>query len=232
MRRYQIIALGFAGTAFASASLAQTAATNTKADIIRAMSEPSGAKAEPAADDEESDVISLGGMKQKGFSLGLSGAGKKPAATTTAAVSTRTAPASRSSAQRAVSTRPAAVQNVGRGGLPSYGNALDMRVSFDLNSANLTEQGKAEARVFAEAIQSPELTGKRFIVAGHTDSIGGRAPNIELSRRRAQSVVDFLVAQGADRSRLVPAGYGFDRPRAGTSAADAGNRRVEFARAN
>jgi outer membrane protein OmpA-like peptidoglycan-associated protein len=41
-------------------------------------------------------------------------------------------------------------------------------------------------------------------------------------------MVDFLVGSGLDRSRFDVAGYGFDRPLAGTSAKDGANRRVEI----
>lgn len=49
-------------------------------------------------------------------------------------------------------------------------------------------------------------------IGSHTDA---RAPfeyNIKLSQRRAQSVVDWLVARGVSRSRLKPKGYGETRP--------------------
>jgi outer membrane protein OmpA-like peptidoglycan-associated protein len=107
-----------------------------------------------------------------------------------------------------------------------------MRVTFELGSAEMTEQAEAEASVFVKALQAPALAGSRFEVAGHTDSQGNRAYNIDLSRRRAQAVVDFLVAQGADGSRLVASGYGFDRPLRGTSPSAPANRRVEFSRSN
>lgn len=111
------------------------------------------------------------------------------------------------------------------------GPALDMRVAFEEGSAEMLEQAKAEARIFAEAMQKPELAAARFRVDGHTDSIGDRRYNLELSKRRAQAVVDFLVTQGADANRLIPVGHGFDRPRPGARPSDPANRRVEFARA-
>jgi outer membrane protein OmpA-like peptidoglycan-associated protein len=107
-----------------------------------------------------------------------------------------------------------------------------MRVSFALNSATLTDEGNREARTFADAVNTPKLSAQHFIVAGHTDARGNPLLNRKLSQRRAQSVVDYLVSQGVDRSRLVAAGFGSDRPLPGTSARDAGNRRVEFARTN
>ena len=78
---------------------------------------------------------------------------------------------------------------------------------------------------------SPSLSGMRFDVEGHTDAIGSRDYNIDLSRRRAQSVVEYLSSLGIDRSRLDPQGFGFDKPRAGTKPRDPRNRRVEFVKA-
>lgn len=114
--------------------------------------------------------------------------------------------------------------------VPARPDALDMRVTFALGSADMTEQARAEAREFARALQSPKLATMKFKVEGHTDAIGNRDYNLDLSKRRAQAVVDYLVAQGADGSRLIANGYGFDRPRPGLAPTASGNRRVEFAR--
>ena len=65
------------------------------------------------------------------------------------------------------------------------------------------------------------------MIEGHTDSIGGRDYNLDLSRRRAQAVVEYLTSLGVDASRLQVRGYGFDRPLDGRSAASVENRRVE-----
>ena len=52
-----------------------------------------------------------------------------------------------------------------------------------------------------------------FEVSGHTDSDGGAAYNLNLSQRRAQSVVNDLVTRyHIARSRLVAKGYGLTRP--------------------
>jgi outer membrane protein OmpA-like peptidoglycan-associated protein len=126
---------------------------------------------------------------------------------------------------RAVAAKPRAVaaKDVGRG-------RADLRVSFVTGSAELTEAGQREAMKFAEALQSPLLSGMRFRIEGHTDAVGGRESNLELSRRRAQAVVDYLAGKGADRTRFDVVGYGFDKPLAGTAATAAANRRVEVVR--
>jgi len=50
-------------------------------------------------------------------------------------------------------------------------------------------------------------------MASHTDRIGSQKYNQGLSQRRAQSVVDYLVANGIPKERLKPAGYGKSRPK-------------------
>jgi OOP family OmpA-OmpF porin len=67
-------------------------------------------------------------------------------------------------------------------------------------------------------------------VAGHTDSLGGRDLNMELSARRAEAVAAYLAGQGVARARLSARGYGPDRPRVSnaTPEGQAANRRIEF----
>jgi outer membrane protein OmpA-like peptidoglycan-associated protein len=67
-------------------------------------------------------------------------------------------------------------------------------------------------------------------VEGHTDSQGNAKYNKDLSQRRAQAVVDYLVKKGVDKARLQPLGFGMDKPIADnkTTAGRAQNRRVVF----
>ena len=67
-------------------------------------------------------------------------------------------------------------------------------------------------------------------VEGHTDSRGNAANNRKLSQKRAQAVVDYLVAKGVDAKRLIAVGYGPDRPIESnrTRVGRGKNRRVEF----
>ena len=50
-------------------------------------------------------------------------------------------------------------------------------------------------------------------MASHTDRVGSAKYNQGLSQRRAQSVVDYLIANGIPRERLKPAGYGESQPK-------------------
>jgi OOP family OmpA-OmpF porin len=101
-------------------------------------------------------------------------------------------------------------------------------VTFEFNSAQLTPNASTTLRRVAEALRGePNL---RAEIAGHTDSSGADDYNQRLSQERANSVLQFLVAQGIDRGRLVARGYGEGQPVAdnGTEAGRDLNRRVEF----
>lgn len=67
-------------------------------------------------------------------------------------------------------------------------------------------------------------------VMGHTDSTGSEQYNLDLSRRRAESVANYLVSRGVNRARIETIGYGEQYPVAdnGTESGRAQNRRVEI----
>lgn len=67
-------------------------------------------------------------------------------------------------------------------------------------------------------------------IEGHTDSVGNDASNLRLSQRRANSVRDYLIAQGIDPNRLIAVGFGETMPIASNATASGRslNRRVEF----
>ncbi len=67
-------------------------------------------------------------------------------------------------------------------------------------------------------------------VDGYTDSVGGKAYNLDLSRRRAAAVRTWLIKHGIDANRLVARGFGMSNP-VGDNSTDEGrqlNRRVEL----
>jgi outer membrane protein OmpA-like peptidoglycan-associated protein len=70
----------------------------------------------------------------------------------------------------------------------------------------------------------------RVSIEGHTDSVGGPAPNLRLSERRAEAVLDYLVAKGISPERLEAQGFGLTKPIASnkTVSGRARNRRTEF----
>jgi outer membrane protein OmpA-like peptidoglycan-associated protein len=101
-------------------------------------------------------------------------------------------------------------------------------VDFEFNSTRLTAPAQETLDQVAGALQSqPELLVE---IQGHTDSIGTDAYNLNLSKRRAESVKSYLVSKGLAASSLTAQGYGKAKPIASNATAEgrAQNRRVEF----
>lgn len=133
-----------------------------------------------------------------------------------------------SASRYAGSARPAA-GSVGKMVVPSTRKSLDMRLTFELGSAELTPEARTQADIFARQLKEASGT-RQFVIEGHTDNVGSSAYNLDLSRQRAQSVVRYLVDHGVPQDKLRAVGYGFQHPREGTPASDPGNRRVEIVR--
>lgn len=103
------------------------------------------------------------------------------------------------------------------------------KVYFATNSAVIEERSFGLLKQVALTLKAHALI-ELVRVEGHTDDVGGREMNLDLSQRRAESVVAFLVEQGVDKARVTPKGFAFDRPLVpnDTEAHRAENRRVEF----
>lgn len=101
-------------------------------------------------------------------------------------------------------------------------------VNFGHDSANIDASSAVVLDVAAETLRSnPNV---RVGVEGHTDSTGSDAYNESLSKRRANSVRDYLVKSGVSADRLVTSGYGEAQPVASNDNEDGRrmNRRVEL----
>jgi outer membrane protein OmpA-like peptidoglycan-associated protein len=83
-------------------------------------------------------------------------------------------------------------------------------------------------QVVATLKANPEITKLR--VEGHTDDRGSDVWNLDLSKRRAKRVREYLVSQGIDSKRIESEGYGETQPidTNTTAAGRDNNRRVEF----
>jgi outer membrane protein OmpA-like peptidoglycan-associated protein len=110
------------------------------------------------------------------------------------------------------------------------GQRVNLRLTFVTGSAALTPAARAQAEIFARSLLMPQLRNMRFLIEGHTDSVGTRDRNILLSQRRAQTLADFLAAAGVSRDRLEVRGYGPDRPLPSLPSTAGENRRVEAVR--
>jgi OOP family OmpA-OmpF porin len=101
-------------------------------------------------------------------------------------------------------------------------------VEFELNSDVLTPIGAALLDEIIEALD--KFPAVPIEIGGHTDNQGEEAENLDLSERRANTALDYLVAQGQDPVRFIVVGYGEAVPLVSndTAAGRARNRRIEF----
>ncbi len=113
--------------------------------------------------------------------------------------------------------------------LDDYDLTETVAVTFRVNSAVLSPEAKHQLDDFA----GKALAGKGYMieVAGHTDSTGGEAKNMRLSRARADAVVEYLTINHHIPARrfITPMGYGKSTAVADNStvAGRQQNRRVE-----
>lgn len=84
-------------------------------------------------------------------------------------------------------------------------------IFFDLNKAELRPESMISLDKLVETfIDNPNIVVE---LGSHTDSRASDAYNLDLSLRRAQSVVNYLIEKGISRDRLVPKGYGESLPK-------------------
>ena len=84
-------------------------------------------------------------------------------------------------------------------------------IFYDYDKADLRSESKTALNELIAVLHgNPNVT---IEMASHTDRWGSDAYNINLSERRAKSVVDYLVENGISRDRLQPHGYGKSRPK-------------------
>lgn len=84
-------------------------------------------------------------------------------------------------------------------------------IFYDYDKADLRPESKTALNELIVVLHdNPNVT---IEMASHTDRWGSDAYNINLSERRAKSVVDYLVENGISRNRLQPHGYGKSRPK-------------------
>jgi outer membrane protein OmpA-like peptidoglycan-associated protein len=100
-------------------------------------------------------------------------------------------------------------------------------VYFDFDKADIRPDATP---VLDEAVEMVRNEGLAVIAEGHTDSIGTESYNLGLSRRRAESVRQYLIAHGIPADRIQTEGFGKSRPVASNDTAEgrAQNRRVEL----
>lgn len=108
--------------------------------------------------------------------------------------------------------------------------SIDLDVNFEYASAQLTADARIILDNLGRALTDPALRNSHFLLAGHTDTSGGDAYNLALSKRRAQAVADYLTRQyGVEASHLKVEGYGRTKLLDPENPQSAINRRVQVA---
>lgn len=101
-------------------------------------------------------------------------------------------------------------------------------VFYDVNKSNLRIESQTELNLLMKLMkENPKL---HIEIASHTDNKGSEKYNLELSEKRSKAVVDYLITQGIDATRLVSKGYGMSAPISSNDTEEGRqlNRRTEF----
>ena len=108
-----------------------------------------------------------------------------------------------------------------------YKYCITLHGEFDIDRALIRPENRDEVAKVGDFMKKYPTT--TAVIEGHTDNVGSYDYNMDLSQRRAESVVNYLVENfGIDRSRLSAKGYGSTRRVSYNNTAEgrARNRRI------
>lgn len=100
-------------------------------------------------------------------------------------------------------------------------------IFFETGKYSLEKKSQAELDKLVNFLyQNPTL---KVEISGHTDNVGLKANNLNLSTRRAESVLDYLAEKGIENTRVSYKGYGDSQPLAPNESEETRklNRRIE-----
>lgn len=109
--------------------------------------------------------------------------------------------------------------------------SFDTHIQFEFGTAEPTFNGRLQLDAFGDVLTRDGFSHISFVVAGHTDDVGTRDFNLDLSEARAKAVVEYLESNyGVPSTRMVVEALGEDAPLVDNvdSESRAINRRVEF----
>lgn len=101
-------------------------------------------------------------------------------------------------------------------------------IYFDFDKYTLDSRSLSELHEVVYFLQ--QNSRLQFEIQGHTDNVGDHHYNQELSERRAQTIYDFLISRGIDKTRMSYKGFGSSKPME-SNASEEGrhrNRRIVF----
>lgn len=102
-------------------------------------------------------------------------------------------------------------------------------IYFDFGKASFKQESYQELNKLEAMMKKNERVSVE--ISGHTDNIGSKSFNKQLSQLRANAVRSFLTSKGVDPRRVTAVGYGEEKPMASNDDEKEGrelNRRVEF----
>lgn len=103
-------------------------------------------------------------------------------------------------------------------------------IFFDTEKYNINQNSREALNSLANILN--EYPDTNILIEGHTDSTGGDAYNLTLSKNRAQAVTNYLVTEGGiSQGRIETKWFGESQPKYDNSTVEgrSKNRRVEFA---
>jgi outer membrane protein OmpA-like peptidoglycan-associated protein/tetratricopeptide (TPR) repeat protein len=120
------------------------------------------------------------------------------------------------------------VKNIGLKRIEVGNKVVLNNVFYDFNKAIIRSESFSELNLLAKLMdENPDI---RIELSSHTDNKGGEKYNLDLSQRRSQAVLDYLVSKGIQKPRLEAKGYGFSQPISSNETEEGRqlNRRTEF----
>jgi len=106
---------------------------------------------------------------------------------------------------------------------------FNVEIVFDFNSATIRPESYETIGLMADALHHPYLLQYRFLVVGHTDAKGDRTYNLELSQKRAESIMEALTTTfRVPPERLEAVGLGEEQLRDPAHPDSEINRRVQL----
>ena len=116
-------------------------------------------------------------------------------------------------------------ENINLDSMAIFANAT---VYFEFDKSSLTSKSIQTLKSAVDALN--ENTSIKVTLSGHADEIGTREYNLALGQRRAESVSDYLVLNGINKSRITVKSFGEEKPLAygQDESSYAKNRRVEI----
>jgi len=107
--------------------------------------------------------------------------------------------------------------------------SIDLEVLFEYASDALKNDEIGDLYALARDLRNVDFTDKQLVLMGHTDGVGSRQYNRDLSQRRAESVASFLSREaGIPRYQIRTVGMGFDYLKYPSDPENAANRRVQI----